>query len=64
MLDLSRGKYKDDLILNKDEIIELDISYNNLTEIPSFVFECKNLIKLDISNNPIDKLPPEIFILA
>ena len=46
-----------------ESITTLDISYENLTELPSWVSECKNLEILDCSNNDItqiDNLPPTL----
>eukprot|EP01088_Endostelium_zonatum_P003278 TRINITY_DN14489_c0_g1_i1.p1 TRINITY_DN14489_c0_g1~~TRINITY_DN14489_c0_g1_i1.p1 ORF type:complete len:313 (-),score=50.32 TRINITY_DN14489_c0_g1_i1:96-1034(-) len=39
---------------------QLDISNNNLTQIPIFVCHLKNLLSLDASHNEITCLPPEI----
>ena len=41
---------------NYNSITTLDISYENLTELPSWVSECKNLKILNCSNNNITQI--------
>ncbi len=42
---------------------KLDLSNQNLKEIPSAVFQCKNLKKLNLSNNAIKIIPKELSLL-
>ncbi len=44
----------------KDTIKKLDLVYFALTEIPAWVYDCKNLQELDLSGNIIKKLPRKL----
>lgn len=44
----------------KDTIKQLDLVYFALTEIPAWVYDCKNLQTLNISGNMIRKLPKKL----
>ena len=43
---------------------ELDLSYNQLKEIPKEIFTLTNLQKLGLSNNQLTEVPKEIFTLT
>ena len=45
---------------NKKSITRLNLSYQNLTEIPAIVFEMENLKILNLNSNKITEIPPEI----
>lgn len=42
---------------------KIDLSNQGLTEIPSYVYECRNLKKLNLSNNEIKEIPIELSML-
>lgn len=42
-------------------LIDIDISHNNLTELPSWLAECFFMAKLDVSHNQLTQLPSLIF---
>lgn len=52
-----------EIIITSIHISKLDLSNLNLKEIPSVVFELKNLRKLNLSNNQITSIPIEIIKL-
>jgi Leucine-rich repeat (LRR) protein len=43
-----------------DKIDSLDLSKQNLTQIPTEVFQYKNLKDLDLSENPLISLPKKL----
>lgn len=45
---------------NQKTTTRLNLSYQNLTEIPAVVFEMENLKVLNLNNNKITEIPPEI----
>jgi Leucine-rich repeat (LRR) protein len=45
---------------NQKTITRLNLSYQNLTEIPAVVFEMENLKVLNLNNNKITEIPAEI----
>ncbi len=48
---------------NPDSVCILDLSSENLTQIPSSIGKFKNLFQLDVSNNNLSTLPKELFSL-
>ena len=46
-----------DSSLNPDQIIQLDLSDNNLSELPAVLFQCLNLEQLNLSQNQLSELP-------
>jgi Leucine-rich repeat (LRR) protein len=61
-LDLIGGELPWDVIKNLDNLKELDLGYNNLSELPPGTFDgLGNLQTLDLSDNNLSELPPGIF---
>lgn len=61
-LDLSENKISfidDDAFNRLDNIIELDLSFNELTYLPTSIGKLKKLKKLNLSGNKISSLPKE-----
>jgi internalin A len=61
-LDLSQNKInaiEDDAFVELENLIELDLSFNELTYLPSSLGKLKKLKKLNLSGNKISSLPIE-----
>lgn len=42
---------------------KINLSNQNLSEIPSFIFHCRNLRELNLSNNNLSSIPRELFTM-
>ncbi|KAJ8251808.1 hypothetical protein GJAV_G00225650 [Gymnothorax javanicus] len=51
-----------DDIFQLDDLSVLDLSYNQLTEIPRDLENSKNMLVLNLSHNSIDNIPNQLFI--
>ncbi|XP_067859190.1 protein flightless-1 homolog [Heptranchias perlo] len=51
-----------DDIFQLDDLSVLDLSYNQLTEIPRELENAKNMLVLNLSHNSIDNIPNQLFI--
>uniref|UniRef100_A0AAX7UNZ4 Gelsolin-like domain-containing protein n=1 Tax=Astatotilapia calliptera TaxID=8154 RepID=A0AAX7UNZ4_ASTCA len=51
-----------DDIFQLDDLSVLDLSYNQLTEIPRDLENSKNMLVLNLSHNSIDSIPNQLFI--
>ena len=56
-VDLSKKRIGRIINYKLDKIIKLDISWNDLTELPDWINECINLQELHCDNNKLKKLP-------
>lgn len=61
----SLGKFSNlsDALPGKDTIVKIDLSFRGLSELPTELFEFKNLEILDISHNNISSLPRDFIKL-
>ncbi|XP_025833718.1 protein flightless-1 [Agrilus planipennis] len=65
-LNLRRNKVRNSGIpielFNSEELSTLDLSHNNLKEVPEGLEKAKSLLVLNLSNNQIDSIPNSLFI--
>ena len=54
----------DEALSQKDVACELDLSGQELTELPKAVLELNNLTQLDLSNNKLSQFPTELYKLS
>ena len=59
-VDLSGGKLKEIIKYKYEEIIELNISYNGLEELPEWINQCVNLQKLYCHCNELESLSQQL----
>jgi Leucine-rich repeat (LRR) protein len=59
-VDLSHGDLEEIKNYELEDIIELDISWNNLKQLPEWINSCINLQELDCYNNQLTSLPESL----
>lgn len=49
-------------IRNRESLLVIDLSHNQLKDIPTELDSCRKLIVLNLSHNHLDNIPPQLFV--